>query len=142
MGNRAATARGLTLALAPAMLNSSSRVAVSLLLAGALAGCAGQTTDPAGGAETGLQSSCGATAWQQGHSYNAGDVVRFNGSYYVGTNANPGYDPTISTWFWDPHTCSGAPSSPPPASGGSGSFGQIVSSGMFNSMFPSRNGFY
>ena len=31
-----------------------------------------------------------------------------NGKYYQATHDNPGYDPTISTWFWSPYTCSGS----------------------------------
>ena len=38
-----------------------------------------------------------------------GDVVIYaaNGNDYVATHDNPGYDPTISTWFWSPTTCTG-----------------------------------
>ena len=48
-------------------------------------------------------------AWVAGQWYNAGAIVKYspNGQYYVATNANPGYDPTISTWYWSPYTCAG-----------------------------------
>ncbi len=40
--------------------------------------------------------------WVFGNHYAAGDVVRFEGGYYVAVHANPGYIPTVSTYFWDP----------------------------------------
>ena len=49
--------------------------------------------------------TCSYPAWAAGSNYNAGDKVVFNGKPYVAENANPGYDPTVSTWFWDPTTC-------------------------------------
>ncbi|GAA3962133.1 hypothetical protein GCM10022278_20180 [Allohahella marinimesophila] len=42
--------------------------------------------------------------WRAGTQYAKGAVVRFNGKLYVAEHANPGYDPTISTWYWDPYT--------------------------------------
>jgi hypothetical protein len=42
--------------------------------------------------------------WQAGHSYRTGDIVRYNGSLYIAEHDNPGYDPLISTWFWDPYS--------------------------------------
>lgn len=51
--------------------------------------------------------------WQDGSWYNVGDVVEYGGSNYVAVNENPGYNPSISTWFWDstPETCGGGSSS-------------------------------
>ncbi len=62
-----------------------------------------------GGGAGGGGGSCNATTWQAGASYHVGDVVLYpaNGMYYVATHDNPGYDPTISTWFWSPTTCTG-----------------------------------
>jgi chitinase len=59
--------------------------------------------------------------------------------YYIAEHGNPGYDPTISTWYWDPYACSGnpPPSSPPPNTGGF-----VVTEANFNQMFPGRNPFY
>ncbi|MAM88548.1 MAG: hypothetical protein CME36_14685 [unclassified Hahellaceae] len=42
--------------------------------------------------------------WRAGTQYAKGAVVRFNGRLYIAEHANPGYDPTISTWYWDPYT--------------------------------------
>ncbi|MFC9151421.1 glycoside hydrolase family 19 protein, partial [Streptomyces bacillaris] len=74
-----------------------------------------------------------APNWQAGTWYTAGTVVRFNGSYYIAEHDNPGYDPTISTWYWDPYSCGGG--NPPTT-------GFPVSEAQFNQMFPSRNSFY
>ena len=83
-------------------------------------------------------SCSGATTWTAGTYYNVGAIVEYpsNGDYYIATNANPGYDPTISTWYWSPYTCSGS------SSGGGGSNGFVVSQAQFNEMFPDANSFY
>jgi chitinase len=61
---------------------------------------------PSGGnGGSGGGNSCHATQWQQGTNYHTGDVVMFQGHFYIATHDNPGYDPTISTWFWSPHDC-------------------------------------
>ncbi|MFB8774323.1 glycoside hydrolase family 19 protein [Streptomyces broussonetiae] len=86
---------------------------------------------PASGASAAACSSY--PAWAAGRSYNAGDIVRYtDGKAYIAEHANPGYDPTISTWYWDPYPCdSGTPV---------GSF--VVTEAQFNQMFPNRNSFY
>jgi predicted chitinase len=57
---------------------------------------------------------CNYPDWMKGKMYNAGDIVMFQGKPYVATSANPGYDPTISTFFWSPYTgC--VPPAPAPA---------------------------
>jgi len=90
--------------------------------------CGGGTTPPPGG-------SCNYPNWAAGQNYVTGAIVRYtNGNYYIATHDNPGYDPTISTWFWSPYTCG---STPPP---GGGDF--VVSEAQFNSLFPGRNQFY
>jgi len=84
--------------------------------------------------------SCDATTWTAGTNYSVGAIVEYpaNGQYYIATNANPGYDPTISTWYWSPYTCSGSGGGT--TGGGSGGF--VVSEAQFDQMFPSRNSFY
>jgi predicted chitinase len=84
-------------------------------------------------------SSCsGYPNWVAGQYYNVGAIVRYpsNGLYYIATNANPGYDPTISTWYWSPYSCSGG------GGGGGNPGGFVVSEAQFNQMFPGRNSFY
>ncbi|MER5767738.1 chitinase [Streptomyces sp. NPDC001985] len=78
-----------------------------------------------------------APNWQQGTNYVPGNVVKYrDGKYYIAEHANPGYDPTVSTWFWNPHTCSGGQQPNPNPTG------FVVSEAQFNQMFPSRNSFY
>ncbi|WP_405588112.1 glycoside hydrolase family 19 protein [Streptomyces sp. NBC_01092] len=75
-----------------------------------------------------------APAWAAGAWYPAGSIVRYtDGLLYIAEHDNPGYDPIISTWYWEPYNCDGG--NPP-----SGGF--PVSEAQFNQMFPSRNGFY
>ena len=95
-----------------------------------------------GGTTGGSGGTCSYPAWAAGHNYVTGDVVRYtDGNLYVAEHDNPGYDPTISTWYWDPYTCSGGGSSggttTPPGNGGF-----VVTEAQFNQMFPSRNSFY
>ena len=91
------------------------------------------------GSSSGGSSCSSATTWTAGTYYNVGAIVEYpaNGDYYIATNANPGYDPTISTWYWSPYTCSGSSSG-----GGGGSNGFVVSQAQFNEMFPDANSFY
>jgi chitinase len=48
----------------------------------------------------------GCPAWVQGRQYNAGDKVSYLGGYYIAEFANPGYTPTVSTYFWEPISAS------------------------------------
>lgn len=79
---------------------------------------------------------CTASNWVAGQWYPVGSVVKYtDGRYYIAVHENPGYDPVISHWYWDPHSCDG-PGDPP----GPGGF--VVSESMFDQMFPSRTSFY
>ncbi|TWP51018.1 chitinase [Lentzea tibetensis] len=80
--------------------------------------------------------ACSYTDWVAGKQYYTGNIVRFNGSYYIAEHDNPGYDPTVSTWFWDPYNCGGGGGDPTPPGG------FVVSEAQFNQMFPGRNSFY
>lgn len=84
-----------------------------------------------------MSPACNYPDWVAGRSYVRGDIVRYQGSYYVAEHDNPGYDPIISHWFWNPYTCTDAPS-PNPGTG----FGSIISKTQFEQMFPNRNRFY
>ncbi|MFE7134386.1 glycoside hydrolase family 19 protein [Streptomyces sp. NPDC057638] len=98
---------------------------------------AAATTAPAQAAKATADECTTAPNWRAGTWYTTGNVVRYtNGQYYIAEHDNPGYDPTISTWFWNPHTCSGG-GNPGPGPGGF-----VVSEAQFNQMFPSRNSFY
>ena len=50
-------------------------------------------------------ASCSATSWVQGKSYAVGNIVSYNGKLYIAKVANPGYNPTISTYYWAAYTC-------------------------------------
>lgn len=93
--------------------------------------CGGGTTPP--------PSTCDHPNWVAGQWYAAGSIVRYtDGKYYRAEHDNPGYDPTISTWYWDPYTCGGpTPTDPPPSPGGF-----VVTEAQFGQMFPGRNSFY
>jgi chitinase len=95
--------------------------------------CSGGGTTPPGGG-----GSCSYPQWAAGTNYVTGNIVQYpaNGQYYQATHDNPGYDPTISTWYWSPYSCTGGGTTPP--SGGS----FVVSEAQFDQMFPSRNSFY
>ncbi len=95
--------------------------------------CGGGTTTPT--------AACDHPAWVAGQFYAVGSIVKYtDGKYYVAEHENPGYDPVISTWFWEPHTCTGGGTTPPTNPPGNSGF--VVSEAQFNQMFPSRNSFY
>jgi predicted chitinase len=88
--------------------------------------------------------------WKAGTSYATGAIVQYQGGYYIAEHENPGYDPVISSYFWDPYSC-------PTAGNGSGgstigtggtgplgdsAFDDVVSEALFNQLFPDRNQFY
>jgi chitodextrinase len=90
-------------------------------------GACGSTPPPNG--------TCDYPNWAAGTYYPAGAIVRYtDGNYYRAEHENPGYDPVISTWYWEPYNCSGGTNPP------TGGF--PVSEAQFNQMFPHRIGFY
>ncbi|MFI6495795.1 glycoside hydrolase family 19 protein [Nonomuraea typhae] len=105
-----------------------------------------QNETPGGAAVWADQGTCGGGGggptcnypdWVAGRNYPAGSIVRYtDGAHYIAVHENPGYDPVISHWYWDPYTCGGGPTDPPDPSG------FVVSEAQFNQMFPSRNSFY
>ena len=110
-------------------------------------GACGSTGGPSSSSSSssGNNNGGGSCAnWTAGTYYNVGVVVRYNNAYYRAKNANPGYDPVISTWFWEPvASCSGGNNSSSSSSTGGGTgFAAIVSQAQFNQMFPNRNSFY
>jgi chitinase len=48
---------------------------------------------------------CASTAWVMGKWYDAGALVTYSGRVYKAKYANPGYNPTISTYYWASATC-------------------------------------
>src|SRR5262245_17862584 len=67
-------------------------------------------------ARSASSQTCDYTNWTQNTRYARGAIVKYvpNGKYYRASHANPlppdtlAYDPTISTYFWDPYTCTAA----------------------------------
>jgi predicted chitinase len=89
-----------------------------------------------GQASQAVAAACSAPNWAAGQWYDVGAIVRYtNGGYYRAKNANPGYDPVISTWYWEPYSCGGGTDP-----GNPGAF--VVSEAQFNQIFPGRNSFY
>ncbi|MFI6099511.1 chitinase [Lentzea sp. NPDC051213] len=80
--------------------------------------------------------TCTYTDWVQGQWYVTGNIVKFEGNFYIAEHDNPGYSPTVSTWYWEPYNCNGG------GGGGGGGGDFVVSEAQFNQMFPSRNSFY
>ena len=55
-------------------------------------------------------AACGSSSWILGNQYAAGSVVSYtDGQLYVAKYANPGYVPTVSTYYWAPYSCAAAP---------------------------------
>ncbi|MFE7840010.1 glycoside hydrolase family 19 protein [Streptomyces sp. NPDC057474] len=86
-------------------------------------------------AQSASAAPCSSYAsWVAGRSYVTGNIVRYtDGKAYIAEHDNPGYDPTISTWYWEPYACENGPTTPS---------GFVVSEAQFNQMFPNRNSFY
>ncbi|MEV5378216.1 glycoside hydrolase family 19 protein [Streptomyces nondiastaticus] len=114
-------------------MRRKNRFAAFLLALLALAGTV--LLVPSGTASAAAGSCDSASNWTAGTWYPAGTVVRYtDGKYYVAEHDNPGYDPLISTWYWDPYTCQGG------GNPGTGKF--PVTEAQFQQMFPGRNSFY
>jgi predicted chitinase len=109
-----------------------SRRRISAFVAAIVLGTAAPVLLPASGASAAACSSY--PNWVAGKSYVTGNVVRYtDGKAYIAEHDNPGYDPIISTWYWEPYACDNGPTNPS---------GFVVSEAQFNQMFPNRNSFY
>ncbi|MFE2422508.1 glycoside hydrolase family 19 protein [Streptomyces hokutonensis] len=110
-----------------------SRRRIAAVLTALVLGSLTPVVLPAAGASA---ASCSSYPnWVAGQSYVTGDIVRYtDGKAYIAEHDNPGYDPVISTWYWEPYACDGGSDTP------AGTF--VVSEAQFNQMFPSRNSFY
>ncbi|MEU1529310.1 glycoside hydrolase family 19 protein [Streptomyces fagopyri] len=109
-----------------------SKLRLSALLAAIVVGTSAPALLPAASASA---ASCSSYPnWVAGRSYAAGNIVRYtDGKAYIAEHDNPGYDPVISTWYWEPYACD---------SGSTNPSGFVVSEAQFNQMFPNRNSFY
>ena len=53
-----------------------------------------------------VAGNCSAEGWRQGRQYAAGSIVSYtNSKLYIARVANPGYNPTISTYYWSQYAC-------------------------------------
>ncbi|MGW2285504.1 glycoside hydrolase family 19 protein [Streptomyces phaeochromogenes] len=108
-----------------------SRRRISAFVAALMLASAAPVLLPASSASAAACSSY--PSWVAGKSYVTGNIVRYtDGKAYIAEHDNPGYDPTVSTWYWEPYACDG----------GTNPSGFVVSEAQFNQMFPGRNSFY
>lgn len=97
-------------------VGGSTSLAGASTSSGGSASSAGATSSAGAGGGSPVET-CAFPAWQAGKDYAAGDKVTYMGQAFIATEANPGYDPLISTFFWSPYDCR------PSGSGGGGSGG-------------------
>jgi hypothetical protein len=108
---------------APVGMGGNVASAGSVSLAGGVA-LAGSASGGSGGTKP--IEACSFPAWMAGHDYAAGDKVLYMGKAFVANEANPGYDPLISTYFWSPYSCEPVAAG---GSGGGGGSGPVLNSG-------------
>ncbi|MEJ8636568.1 chitinase [Streptomyces sp. NPDC006475] len=117
------------------MLRQRIKVWLAAIVAGVGIAAVGLAPSATAAPTAAADACTSAPSWQAGAWYTTGNVVKYtDGRYYIAEHDNPGYDPIISTWFWEPYTCSGG-GDPQPG-------GFVVSESQFNQMFPGRNSFY
>ncbi len=87
------------------------RVIATIVGLAVLAGCAAEPEQGAASVQAALTASaCNSPSWVQGKQYAAGSVVTYSdGLRYIAKFANPGYDPTISTYYWAPSQAANVP---------------------------------
>ena len=84
-------------------LNSFSGVAQSNFQFHSIFKSAGDNTVAAASTEA---QACNTSTWTQGRQYGAGSVVSYpDGNAYIAKFSNPGYNPTVSTYFWSRYAC-------------------------------------
>jgi chitinase len=69
-------------------------------------GFVASASTPAPTQQNAIAGSCSAAGWSQGKQYAAGSIVTYsNNKLYKAKFANPGYNPTISTYYWSQYFC-------------------------------------
>ncbi|WP_437929904.1 glycosyl hydrolase family 18 protein [Sorangium sp. So ce291] len=93
---------------------------VLVAMAASALGCLGAGS-PQGEVDVGHNEAAacaGSPEWQEGQWYDEGAIVNYQGEAYIAEHGNPGYIPTVSTYFWEPYSdCSESPD-PGPDPGG------------------------
>ena len=83
---------------------------------GAATGAGTPTPPPDPVATAPSLSTCNFPNWVVNQQYAAGSIVKYtDGKFYIAKFENPGYNPTISTYYWAPYACSAVIASPTPA---------------------------
>ncbi|MGK3965403.1 glycosyl hydrolase family 18 protein [Sorangium sp. So ce118] len=77
----------------------------------------------------------GSPEWQEGQWYDEGAIVNYQGVAYIAEHGNPGYIPTVSTYFWEPY--SGCSESPDPGPAPAGALPAKVVAGYYPNWTPS-----
>jgi len=84
----------------PAMQPTPDRVSMEAPVPGVTVAAA-----TLGGPRAEAGAACASADWSEGRPYRAGNVVAYEGNMYIAKEDNPGYNPTISTYYWAPHRC-------------------------------------
>lgn len=85
------------------------------------------------GSSSSSSIATGCPAWVSGQNYVAGNKVTYQGGYYIAEYDNPGYIPTVSTYFWEPiaaSACGGTSSS----SSSTGAFTRLIQAEAYTAM--------
>ncbi|RYG88057.1 hypothetical protein EON77_01215 [bacterium] len=87
-------------------------IGVSGVSAATALGCSTVVEEASGTSPDAIAVDC--PEWVPQRWYPAGTVVLYQGQAYRAEHDNPGYDPTISTWYWEPapDACSVVEASP------------------------------
>ncbi|WP_437758223.1 glycosyl hydrolase family 18 protein [Sorangium sp. So ce1389] len=89
---------------------------VLVAVAASALGClgAGSSQDEVDVEHNESATCAGSPEWQEGQWYDEGAIVNYQGVAYIAEHGNPGYIPTVSTYFWEPYAeCSGDPAPDP-----------------------------
>ena len=61
---------------------------------------------PAPAQAAAVAGTCSAAGWSQGKQYAAGSIVSYpDNKLYIAKVRNPGYNPTISSYYWSQYVC-------------------------------------
>ncbi|XXY47299.1 glycosyl hydrolase family 18 protein [Sorangium sp. So ce269] len=112
---------------------------VLVAVAASALGCLGAGS-PQGEVDVGHNEAAacaGSPEWQEGQWYDEGAIVNYQGVAYIAEHGNPGYIPTVSTYFWEPYSgCSESPD-PDPGPGPAGALPAKVVAGYYPNWTPS-----
>jgi len=73
-------------------------------------------------------------AWVSGQQYYAGNKVSYQGGYYIAEYDNPGYIPTVSTYFWEPISASACGANSSSSSSSVAAFTRLIQAETYTAM--------